>query len=328
MHRERKAGRRYVDLVEELASRTEKTLARLGYRQVRVETPQDVFERSIDIIAWSPEDAEKRIHVKVTLDLSALSNQEISDMLSFSKTLGSKPVIVSEYDRRIDMHDDVVYEKNTIPAVNSNTLEGLLGGDPSLFIVGKRGDFYVRIDGEKLRLRRLEKNLSLGEISEVLGVSRKAVYEYERGSFDVSVEVAERLLELFGDDITKPYDLFEEEVGSHETRTPRPDNRLEDRIMKVLSTLGLSVYHAKKTFVDVLGKGEDAHVLVSVEHTRSKASIEEKLSQLEKLRHFREVRRIVVVEHAGKNVSPDDEDIVVYRGDEVEKGLRKTLEDH
>ena len=321
----RKSGRRYLDIVEEMAHRTERTLARLGYRQVRIEAPQDVFERSIDIIAWKPGEIERTLHVKVTLDLGNLSNQEINDMLSFSKTLGSKPLIVSEYDHRVDMHDDVVYERNTIPAVNTNTLEGLLQGSPELYIVGKRGDFYVRIDGEKLRVKRLEKSMSLGEISQALGVTRKAVYEYERESFDVSVEVAEKLLSLLGEDITKPYDLFEEEVGSQEAKPPRPDNRLEEKIMKTLSSLGLSVYHAKKTFVDILGRGEDTRIFISVEHSRAKTSIEEKKDQLEKLSHFRNLRRMVVVDRREPR-DLEGEDIVVCKGDEVEKGLRKALE--
>ncbi len=311
-------SRRYIELVEDIAREAEKALSQIGFKHARIETPRKTESRSIDMLAWNPKDERRRVFIKVTLDTNALSSQEYSDLAGASKLTGAKPVVVSEYDRKIDMQDDVIYKRSSIPSVNVKTLKSLLTESKDLYIIARKGDFYVRINGEKLRREREKLGMSLGELAELLGVTRKAVYEYERNTFDVSIECAEKLIELFGEEITRPYSVFSDEEYK-EVRVQAADNKVEERVMQLIRKSGGEVYHAKRTFADLFVRKGSMKMIVGIEHKRSAATIEEKAMELEKLTELRDFKKILIVNKEKKRDFEDRKEIVVLTEEEAYK---------
>ncbi|MEM3279519.1 MAG: helix-turn-helix domain-containing protein, partial [Fervidicoccaceae archaeon] len=163
------------DIFEEVHNELKKS----NFRYVKIERPERSDKRSIDIIAWSQNDNKKRIHLKITVDSAQISGDELRDLKAMSRASSSKPLIIGEFERKIDLHDEVIYMKDDVPVINPTTLSRLLEKSKDLYIISRRGEFVVKIKGEKLRKKREELGYSLGEVAERLGVSRKAIYEYE-----------------------------------------------------------------------------------------------------------------------------------------------------
>ncbi|MEM4475290.1 MAG: hypothetical protein QW405_02640, partial [Fervidicoccaceae archaeon] len=117
--RVKRIERALSELVEELASEAKGKLERHGYSVVMLESPRSSANRSIDLLASG---GERRLHVKVTLDAESLDQRDLGDLAGFARTIRSAPLVVCEYVGRIDVHDDVIYERGGVPAVSISTL--------------------------------------------------------------------------------------------------------------------------------------------------------------------------------------------------------------
>ena len=82
----------------------------------------------------------------------------------------------------------------------------LVEGVPSL-IYAAPGGLYVNIDGDTLKTLRTQRNVSLGTLANVAGVSRKAIRMYEAG-MGAKVEIAVKLEKFFDEPLVRPADMF------------------------------------------------------------------------------------------------------------------------
>jgi putative transcriptional regulator len=111
----------------------------------------------------------------------------------------------------------------------------------------------VEIDGEAIKRRRQELGLSVGEVAEKIGISRRTLYGYERGMAKASVTVAYNLLCTLGIPVAKPVNIFEASKGQRKTLMARArriitKNRLLQRIFKKLA--GYNIVAVKKAPFD------------------------------------------------------------------------------
>ncbi|MHA1244464.1 MAG: helix-turn-helix domain-containing protein, partial [Candidatus Heimdallarchaeota archaeon] len=106
-----------------------------------------------------------------------------------------------------------------------------------------RGGLRVKIDGELLKEKRLEKNLSLSDLASEVGVSKRAIYEYERGGIDVSLDTALMLEEYLDEPLTIALNLFErmKRIGSvtlPASYKNEPKSDLEKEVKKHFDSIG------------------------------------------------------------------------------------------
>ena len=191
-------------------------------------------------------------------DLNKVNRKRAGSTTMLAKGIGGKALIVAERAGNEGLLDEVVYEKYGLPAVNLETFVQMLKGR-KVFIRKKKSVYVVSINPYKLRKLREENRISLGALADYLGVSRKSVYEYERGRSKVSVDVAVKLAELFGDEILEPVDLDEfkgvrMEVGPH--------TELEAEVLESVD----NTVHVPKGKVSVGGTVEDKEFSALVPH--------------------------------------------------------------
>ncbi|MGB9785123.1 MAG: helix-turn-helix domain-containing protein [Fervidicoccaceae archaeon] len=282
-------------LLSEIFEEVHNELKRTDFKYVKIEKPEKAEKRSIDIIAWSRGNNRKRIHLKITIDSQLINRDELRDLKGMSKASGSKPLIISEFERRIDLHDEVIYMKDDVPVINPITLSRLLNNSKELYVISKKGEFIVRISGRKMREKREELGYSLGEIAERLGVSRKAIYEYERNSFGVRIDYAEGLLELFGEDIVDPFDIFSHETNIEPSQVLSAENKTEKEIYETLREIGADIFSMKKTFFDLAARVGDRGILIGYESSNSPLTIEEKAEEFAKINDLKDLRKIIIV---------------------------------
>ncbi|MFP3492360.1 MAG: helix-turn-helix domain-containing protein, partial [Vulcanisaeta sp.] len=122
-----------------------------------------------------------------------------------SKVSNSTPLIVGVRYGDEGMVDGVAYKVHGIYAVGIRTFKRIL--DDNIKLVKDKGMVRARIKGQLLRRLREDRGMSLGDLAKALGVTRKTVYEYERGSMEASERTARALVELFGEDVLGEVDL-------------------------------------------------------------------------------------------------------------------------
>ncbi len=160
--------------------------------------------------------------------------------------------------------EDVIYRRYGVVAVNLNTLRKILQGMP-IFVMSERGGYYVKISQENLRRIRVQKNYSLGDLADLLGVSRKAVYEYERSRCKVFLEVARRLYDLFGWNIIEPINVFEEASKYKLDEDEKFEVRKEVRVAcKRFEGLGFKILLTRYAPFDFLARYKSCKFLAEV----------------------------------------------------------------
>ena len=149
------------------------------------------------------------ILVKVQLDIDNLSLGDSLELKAISECVSAASLLVGERAREKPLEDDTVYSRYEVSAVTPKTFESTIISKNYPLIHAGPGGYYVEIHSEAIKKRRQELGLSVGEMAEMVGISRRTLYGYERGMTKASVTAAYNLIYTLGFPVAKPINLFE-----------------------------------------------------------------------------------------------------------------------
>ncbi len=227
--------------------------------------------------------------LKVLSNVDGFKDEQGRELRMLAKMLSATPLIIGERTRRSEMIDGVVYGRCGIPTINFLTFKRFVLENVQPIALARRGGLYIKIDGEALRRAREDQGLSLGNLAEKVGVSRKAIYEYERNEMDTTLETALRIEEELNAEIIVPVKLIEwhsiYEYEYEEEEEPQEfEDELEREIFEILSELGFRVILAKRAPFDALTADREEKCLVVTGVGRaSEKTLERKIMVLERL---------------------------------------------
>ncbi|MCE4609082.1 MAG: helix-turn-helix domain-containing protein [Desulfurococcales archaeon] len=318
---------------KELLYQTLAVLYKHAEQLVVLEYPKSIERRSVDLVVKFRNG--KKLLVKVAYDADSLPRSEIQELHNLSSVLEVPAIIVSVYRSDTPLIDGVAYERGGVRIVTPETLNNILSGKEQIYIYEGKDCFKLSIDGRKLKEKRLEKNMSLGDLALLVGVSRRAIYEYEKGNMEPSIEKGEKLIKVLGEDIVKPVNIFKPVRRHPRTSSLMFDTETEQKIANALLSKGYSIAHAKRTVVDLTArKGSEDKITVLVEHPReSSHRIIEKIYYLNRMADTVDVEeRYVIVEKKKVAQELRKEGILAYNSWEfmrmvAESGQRKKNDD-
>ena len=232
--------------------------------------------RSFDLIAG---DREILMVIKAVPHIDGVSEDIARDLDLVSYYLGGAPLIVGERTRDADLQRGAVYLRYGIYAVSVPTLSDyLIEGMPPLVCVSP-GGLYVNIDENLLRSLREGKQLSLGDLAHLLGVSRRTISKYENG-MGTTMEVALRIEELFDTAVTKPIDLL-----SHESRFAPTEEPPGGEVLPDLERMGMEIHLLRRAPFEALARYDEETILTgygTAQHVAKRAPIIGNLSRIAK----------------------------------------------
>ncbi len=229
--------------------------------------PRSSSRRSIDIVAKFK--SGRLALIKVADDIENLSKNDVEDLKKVASIIGSGALIVSDRAGGSELASGVVYEKHGVKVINVKSLERSLSGRERIYVYQSGDTLKARVRGSLMREIRVRRGLSLGAVASHVKVSRRTIYEYERGSIEPGVDKAERLAELFGEEIFMPVDFLE--PLKPESPSGRPldcDVDAEALIAEKLRSSGYRVAHVKRTAADLVGLGPGSGMIIVVRHGR------------------------------------------------------------
>ena len=269
--------------------------------------------------------------VKVEEELEKCSIVTTRELANISNLLDTFCLIVSREYKGKKLIEGVFYRRYGIYAVSPKTLERLLKGERIPFIYTSQGGMYVKLDFVKIRAARERRGLSLGDLAYEVGVSRKAVYEYERGKMDASPEVAIKLEEVLNEDVIRKVTLDElKSICSVPMKASqeRSQDSVLYRLKRTLEELGFKTHIFAKTPFHIASKGvfnRQRITKIVARHVKV-ANLEEKTNKLTlEVARAMGARAFFVTD---KERYVEEEDVIVVSRDDLRKDVvRELIED-
>jgi putative transcriptional regulator len=158
--------------------------------------------------------------IKVVAHIDSVSEDVAFDLEVISRHLGAVPLIVGERARDAELERGAVYVRYGIYAISPSTLYDYFVDLTPPLVYASPGGLYVNIDGEVLRDLREKRSMSLGDLGQVLGVSRRTISKYESG-MGTTLDVAIRIEEFFNTGVVKSINLIQHEPPKAMEPEPR-----------------------------------------------------------------------------------------------------------
>ena len=152
---------------------------------------------------------ETLVLIKVQSDIDILSLNDSQELRAISQCVSAASLLIGEKTREKPLEEDTVYSRYDVLVVTPKTFENIVLRKAYPLIQAGPGGYYVEIDHESIKRRRQELGLSVGEIAEMIGISRRTLYGYERGMAKASVTAAYNLIWTLGIPVANPINVFE-----------------------------------------------------------------------------------------------------------------------
>jgi putative transcriptional regulator len=160
---------------EDVIDKVRRILSRSGFL---ISDRMRVRSVSFDIAARKD---DRVMLIKVLLNVDSFGPDGSKELRLLATRLNASPVLIGLSSNIGKLEDGVVYSRSGVPIVSLKTFSDfMLEGVPP-YVFSAPGGLYVKINGEALEKARAKKNVSLGTLAEIAGVSRRAVQMYQDG---------------------------------------------------------------------------------------------------------------------------------------------------
>jgi len=195
---------------------------------------------------------------RVPTNLSNASRREADELRTIAGFFRGAALFVCDKAKDKPLEDDTVYSRYGVFAISPGTLEDVVAKGFLPLVLAGPGGYYVRLDGDAIRRRRLKLGLSMGKLAESLGLSRRTLYGYERGMAKASVSAAYKLEWFLGVPVVEPIDIFTPVRRTRSflavARRVLIRNRLLHRVLRWLRRCRFDVFPARKAPFDFVAQ--------------------------------------------------------------------------
>jgi len=243
---------------DELLERIRSTLGKSGFF---VSDPHNIRSISFDIIARRD---KQLLIIKALSNIDSLSSEDAEQLRTLASTLNASPMVIGLHSGSGKLEHGILYSRFGIPIISEATFhEHMLEGVPP-FVYAAPGGLYVRLDGDTLKRLRQDRNISLGTLADIAGVSRKAIQMYESG-MGAMIDIAARIEEFLNEPIVVPLDPFSYTAEVAKTLRSFDQFRgLNREVFELLDTIGYSVVPTVRCPFDALAKEQDMLLLTGI----------------------------------------------------------------
>jgi len=254
--------------------------------------------RSFDLAARRD---EILILLKILTNIDGISREIAEEMKRIAAYLSGSPVIIGERVGFRPLERGVVYYRYDIPSVNVETLYDYLVDDCPPVVYSSPGGLYVSIDGEKLRERRLQEGLSLGDLASYLGTSRRTISKYEEG-MDATIENALKLEEILDTLLIKNIDFLNiQKPVEVDEGVEKKLSEIERLVVEKFKSMGFDVLPTLHSPFDTISKDDCSTLLIAI-HRRIDA-LKKRAKLLRSISEVAYALSLLVVESSSGSMS-------------------------
>ena len=258
--------------------------------------PKDLIHAGFDIVARKD---SLILIIKIAANASSINNAGVAGMSTLARAVDGSSMIVALKAGTEPIEDGVMYTRAGIPLLSPQTFYDLVveGVPPLVYAVS--GGYYVNIDSEAIRKARAG-GLSLGELAETGGVSRRAIRMYEDG-MSAKLEVAIRLEEKIGVELIVPVDPLSAVPDENQELKENPAEGLARDIFMRLHEIGYSVKQANQCPFDAVTRDRETILFTGIGQKNSDLARRARI--ISNLSKILDKHSVIFVDRMGKRLN-------------------------
>jgi putative transcriptional regulator len=196
-------------------------------------------EGCFDIVARR----EHLMLIKTLINIDSLNESQALSLRAISYFISAYPFVISLKTNREFLDNKTIYSRFKIPVLTFELFKNILTEENVSVIYSAKGRHTVAIDNVLLKESRKKLQLSLDELSNIIGISKKALYEIENKRVNPTVKILRKLESVLGVNLQLGYRMKKAMIPTY----LKPKNRLQYKVSKEFSRIGIdnsSVYSA------------------------------------------------------------------------------------
>lgn len=269
-----------------------------------------VRPKSFDIAARRSEDL---LLIKILGNIDAFDRPTGIEMRRLADFLNGTALVIGVQTRDKELEPGVMYVRHGVPVLSPDSAYNLFVEGLEPLIYAAPGGLYVNIDGEVLADKREDQGWSLGQLANELGVSRRTVSKYEDG-MDASVDVAMKLEDLFGGELTSPLNIHNEPdvAGTGDIPSVEPEHDDDKDMVNVLTRVGFIVHPTiRAPFKTVSEDVDDNERMIITSHSPMNKTAEKRARIMASIGRVARTESVYFVEEADRDAI--DETVIIER---------------
>lgn len=218
---------------------------------------------------------ENLVLIKSLINIDGLNPHQAQNLRTISYFLSAHPFVVSTHNNRNPLEDDMIYSRFDLPVVTLRMFENIIE-EEAYASKSAKGRHTTEIDTDALRAKRYELKFTLDELANLIGISKKALYEIESKRTDPTegtLKKLERTLKIKLRSIYKPQ-------PAEQTYT-KPTTSLQKTVNKELNRMGVESSPVQHAPFEIIGKEKFSVITglsVNTKKIKHEAVIVKKLS--------------------------------------------------
>ncbi len=256
--------------------------------------------------------------IKVYANIGNVSAKDASELQTISECFSAICLIIGEKTRRKPLEDDTVYSRHNIYAINVKTLEDMVLREVHPLVEAGPGGYYIELDGKLVRKRRQELELSVGKLAEMLGISRRTLYGYERGMTKASVSTAYKLEWILGVPVVQFIDMFQlSPKGTDFFATARRiviKHPLLQTVFKKLTQFNFRVAHTRRAPFDFIARCSEKEVkIIGGVANKKERNVDQRTEEIISVGNIINAEPVFITD--GKKIPNNNNILLVHRED-------------
>jgi len=259
---------------------------------------------------------EKQLAImKVSVNVGSVHAKDALELQSISKCLSTAPLFIGEKSRDKPLEDDTVYSRYNVYTINLRTLDNIVCHKMHPLVEAGPGGYYVKLDGGTIRKNRQKVGLSVGKLAEMVGISRRTLYGYEKGMAKASVSAAYKLEWILGIPLVQPIDVFQggfqDEGFFAAAKRMIVTNRFLKAVVMKLSHFGISVTPTERAPFDFIVRfPEEQLSIIGGVTDRKEHDVDQRTKEIVSVSEVVEARPIFITD--GQQAPNNDIPLIRY----------------
>lgn len=191
---------------------------------------------------------ESLILIKSLVNIDGLNEEQALSLRAVSHFLSAYPFVVSLKTSRNFLDDRIIYSRFELPVVTPKMFKDIIE-EEAVPIKSAKGRHTLAINVEVLREKRKKLGFTLEELSRVIGISKKALYEIENYRVNPSVKTVKKLERILNENLRMSCEL----EGARPAYL-KPKNNFQSRVSKEFYRMGIDNSPVYSAPFEIVGK--------------------------------------------------------------------------